>query len=179
MVSQSDLPSPRGPAALSAAVDVGRRGYRGPDPGGRGARPIGSAGMGLMKIAIVGAGAIGGYAGVKLALAGERVTFLARGANLEAIRSRGLKLILSRSEEHTSELQSPCNLVCRLLLDKKQRKRDTYHYGSPTNLRLPPQCTPAASAPSPSRRRRCAPARQPASYAPGEPDSCSRAVVHG
>src|SRR5688500_19681525 len=25
----------------------------------------------------------------------------------------------SRSEEHTSELQSPCNLVCRLLLDKK------------------------------------------------------------
>src|SRR5256885_10609030 len=26
-----------------------------------------------------------------------------------------------RSEEHTSELQSPCNLVCRLLLDKKER----------------------------------------------------------
>src|SRR5256885_4734603 len=28
-----------------------------------------------------------------------------------------------RSEEHTSELQSPCNLVCRLLLEKKQRRR--------------------------------------------------------
>src|SRR5256885_6471646 len=27
---------------------------------------------------------------------------------------------VSRSEEHTSELQSPCNLVCRLLLEKKQ-----------------------------------------------------------
>src|SRR5256885_4142626 len=27
---------------------------------------------------------------------------------------------LSRSEEHTSELQSPCNLVCRLLLEKKR-----------------------------------------------------------
>src|SRR5256885_7055079 len=27
----------------------------------------------------------------------------------------------SRSEEHTSELQSPCNLVCRLLLEKKHR----------------------------------------------------------
>ena len=26
-----------------------------------------------------------------------------------------------RSEEHTSELQSPCNLVCRLLLEKKKR----------------------------------------------------------
>src|SRR5256885_4268759 len=31
----------------------------------------------------------------------------------------------SRSEEHTSELQSPCNLVCRLLLEKK--KKTTYH----------------------------------------------------
>src|SRR5256885_11425959 len=29
--------------------------------------------------------------------------------------------IQSRSEEHTSELQSPCNLVCRLLLEKKNR----------------------------------------------------------
>src|SRR2546426_6847549 len=29
-----------------------------------------------------------------------------------------------RSEEHTSELQSPCNLVCRLLLEKKKKKRD-------------------------------------------------------
>src|SRR5256885_9568591 len=29
---------------------------------------------------------------------------------------------LSRSEEHTSELQSPCNLVCRLLLEKKKPK---------------------------------------------------------
>src|SRR5256885_5148422 len=30
------------------------------------------------------------------------------------------KLPWSRSEEHTSELQSPCNLVCRLLLEKKK-----------------------------------------------------------
>src|SRR5256885_4646058 len=30
-------------------------------------------------------------------------------------------LHLSRSEEHTSELQSPCNLVCRLLLEKKKK----------------------------------------------------------
>src|SRR3989454_8798648 len=29
---------------------------------------------------------------------------------------------LPRSEEHTSELQSPCNLVCRLLLEKKKKK---------------------------------------------------------
>src|ERR1022692_1294100 len=30
---------------------------------------------------------------------------------------------LNRSEEHTSELQSPCNLVCRLLLEKKKKKQ--------------------------------------------------------
>src|SRR2546426_3743208 len=29
----------------------------------------------------------------------------------------------NRSEEHTSELQSPCNLVCRLLLEKKKKNR--------------------------------------------------------
>src|SRR2546426_7007825 len=32
-------------------------------------------------------------------------------------------LVLKRSEEHTSELQSPCNLVCRLLLEKKKQKK--------------------------------------------------------
>src|SRR5256885_12617948 len=31
--------------------------------------------------------------------------------------------LLQRSEEHTSELQSPCNLVCRLLLEKKKKKQ--------------------------------------------------------
>src|SRR2546426_4454777 len=38
---------------------------------------------------------------------------------------RSVKRILEaagRSEEHTSELQSPCNLVCRLLLEKKKKK---------------------------------------------------------
>src|SRR2546426_5826360 len=34
----------------------------------------------------------------------------------------GRALGLGRSEEHTSELQSPCNLVCRLLLEKKKKR---------------------------------------------------------
>src|SRR5256885_4395482 len=34
----------------------------------------------------------------------------------------------SRSEEHTSELQSPCNLVCRLLLEKKKNINRHAHY---------------------------------------------------
>ena len=54
-----------------------------------------------MKIAIVGAGAIGGYLGAKLARAGEDVTFIARNRNLEAIRANGFRLILEDgSEEH-------------------------------------------------------------------------------
>jgi 2-dehydropantoate 2-reductase len=47
----------------------------------------------MMKIAVIGAGAIGGLVGARLALAGEDVTFLVRGANLEAIRNRGIRLI--------------------------------------------------------------------------------------
>src|SRR5579862_3125278 len=52
-----------------------------------------------MKIAIVGCGAIGGYVGAKLARAGEQVTFLVRGANLEALRAQGVKLIQPEGEE--------------------------------------------------------------------------------
>ena len=54
-----------------------------------------------MKIAVVGAGAIGGYLGAKLARSGEDVTFIARNRNLEAINARGFRLILEDgSEEH-------------------------------------------------------------------------------
>src|SRR2546426_8437237 len=36
---------------------------------------------------------------------------------------RPIREFQARSEEHTSELQSPCNLVCRLLLEKKKKRR--------------------------------------------------------
>ena len=52
-----------------------------------------------MKITIIGAGAIGGYVGVKLALAGEDVTFIVRGKNLEAIKQNGMKLIMNDGTE--------------------------------------------------------------------------------
>jgi 2-dehydropantoate 2-reductase len=55
-----------------------------------------------VKIAIIGAGAIGGYVGVKLALAGEDVTFMVRGANLSAIRENGMKLIMHDGTEHVA-----------------------------------------------------------------------------
>jgi 2-dehydropantoate 2-reductase len=55
-----------------------------------------------LKIAVIGAGAIGGYLGAKLALAGEDVTFLVRGANLQAIASTGVKLILADGTEQVA-----------------------------------------------------------------------------
>ena len=52
-----------------------------------------------MRIAVVGAGSIGGYLGALLSAAGDDVTFIARGANLEAIRSRGMKVVTEEGRE--------------------------------------------------------------------------------
>ena len=52
-----------------------------------------------MKICIFGAGAIGGYMGVKLAQAGADVSLVARGPHLEAMQQNGLKL-LKEGDEH-------------------------------------------------------------------------------
>src|SRR5256885_13088378 len=49
-------------------------------------------------------------------------------------KSRSPDYLRLRSEEHTSELQSPCNLVCRLLLEKK------HHEGLCRTARLSPRC---------------------------------------
>lgn len=53
-----------------------------------------------MNIAIVGAGAIGGLLGTRLALAGQRVTFIARNQNLAAINADGFTLIDESGERH-------------------------------------------------------------------------------
>ena len=45
-----------------------------------------------MRFAILGSGAVGGYFGAKLAHSGQQVTFIARGAHLEAIRAKGLEI---------------------------------------------------------------------------------------
>src|SRR5256885_9107080 len=51
------------------------------------------------------------------------------------LRHRGcLRHEDQRSEEHTSELQSPCNLVCRLLLEKKKKTQITTTHRSPTHI---------------------------------------------
>src|SRR3989454_9394395 len=66
--------------------------------------------------------------GKRCALPGEKVD-QGENAALRQHREReqqqecGEQVDDLRSEEHTSELQSPCNLVCRLLLEKKKKKK--------------------------------------------------------
>src|SRR2546426_4447061 len=52
----------------------------------------------------------------------NNVVLVAHGAEERGHRGRR-----QRSEEHTSELQSPCNLVCRLLLEKKKKSECNVH----------------------------------------------------
>jgi len=60
-----------------------------------------------MKIAVVGAGAIGGLLGARLSLAGEDVTFIARNKNLAAIGANGFRLIEEDgSERHASKARA-------------------------------------------------------------------------
>jgi 2-dehydropantoate 2-reductase len=53
-----------------------------------------------MKIAIFGSGGVGGYFGGRLAAAGTDVTFIARGAHLEALRARGLRIVSPKGDVH-------------------------------------------------------------------------------
>ena len=70
-------------------------------------RPAQSKNEYAMRIATMGSGGLGGYYGGKLARAGEDVTFIARGAHLEAIRADGLTVKLpsgGRSSHSTPRL---------------------------------------------------------------------------
>src|SRR5438046_283779 len=53
-----------------------------------------------MRIAIVGAGGVGGYFGGRLAAAGADVSFLARGAHLAAMRAQGLRIESPKGNVH-------------------------------------------------------------------------------
>jgi 2-dehydropantoate 2-reductase len=59
-----------------------------------------------MRIAIVGSGGVGGYFGGRLAEAGADVTFLARGAHLDAMRARGLRILSPKGDVHLPHVQA-------------------------------------------------------------------------
>src|SRR5205807_8018720 len=76
-----------------------------------------------------------------------RVNFGCEGACCWAWHSVYRTRELRRSEEHTSELQSPCNLVCRLLLEKKKHTKILCR-----PWRHAPDCTPQANHVAEARR---------------------------
>jgi len=59
-----------------------------------------------MHIAIVGSGGVGGYLGARLKLAGHDVAMLARGANLAALRARGIRLKGAMGEAETGPMRA-------------------------------------------------------------------------
>src|SRR5256885_11222062 len=70
----------------------------------------------------------GGFAGARVDVIARRARINKRMlyhyfGNKEKLFREVLRRKIQRSEEHTSELQSPCNLVCRLLLENKRHDR--------------------------------------------------------
>lgn len=59
-----------------------------------------------MKIAIVGSGGVGGYFGARLAASGQDVTFIARGAHLQAMQKKGLKVLSALGDVHLPEVKA-------------------------------------------------------------------------
>jgi 2-dehydropantoate 2-reductase len=59
-----------------------------------------------MRIAIVGSGGVGGYFGARLAAAGTDVTFIARGAHLQAMRARGLRVDSPKGDVHLTRVKA-------------------------------------------------------------------------
>jgi 2-dehydropantoate 2-reductase len=96
-----------------------------------------------MRIAVIGAGAVGGYYGARLAQAGHDVAFMARGTNLDVLRTRGLAIASSlgdatvavTAEEDASRI-GPVDLV--LFAVKTYSTRGALHH-------LPPLLGPRTS----------------------------------
>lgn len=59
-----------------------------------------------MKIAVMGSGGVGGYFGGRLAAAGQDVTFIARGAHLQAMLDHGLKIISPLGDAHVENVKA-------------------------------------------------------------------------
>src|SRR5256885_9489856 len=67
----------------------------------------------------------GSRKGSPLACANTGMDIVSAATRHSALRCDADQRVM-RSEEHTSELQSPCNLVCRLLLEKKNASHDSF-----------------------------------------------------
>jgi len=88
----------RGPRYPELAVNI--------DHGGVRLQPDVFDSIRLVKIAVFGTGGVGGYFGARLAAAGADVAFVARGAHLEALRTRGLRLESPRGHLHLERVNA-------------------------------------------------------------------------
>src|ERR1017187_10682471 len=89
------------------------------------ARPVGSAPSTSRRIRRNRSGV--GFTPVNIAWFTHVDTLASTLASLAVVCTRGYSWFRYRSEEHTSELQSPMYLVCRLLLEKKITQKDSAH----------------------------------------------------
>src|SRR2546430_9140201 len=83
----------------------------------------------------------------------------------------------NRSEEHTSELQSQSNLVCRLLLEKKKKTTPQIAVSAPTLTPLPSVIAPRSRPPQPPHTSTCATPYPNARPTPATPTTSPR-VAH-
>src|SRR5215467_6944009 len=114
-------------AALAASLWVTRRSWKNPrDKRSLLFAPLLIAGAYLATLAWAGHAAAGEGVERDIQVTSDLVHLLAAGAWVGALPALLAMLRTAspptRSEEHTSELQSPCNLVCRLLLEKKKKQ---------------------------------------------------------
>src|SRR5207249_2307379 len=113
-------PGARQPTRITVACRQGRvagQTTRGADPSVLGdvcgAQALCERGAGVrretMRIAVIGSGGVGGAFGAALAQAGADVTFLARGAHLEAMRANGLRIASPRGDMHINPCKATDN----------------------------------------------------------------------
>src|SRR2546427_9000846 len=98
----------------------------------------------MKRVCIIGCGSIGSLYAAHLARVTETWAYVRRAEHARALNEHGISVTgshefhaklraandpaeMPRSEEHTSELQSQSNLVCRLLLEKKKKKKYNQH----------------------------------------------------
>ena len=108
-----------------------------------------------MKFAILGSGAVGGYYGAKLARAGHDVTFIARGAHLDAIRRDGL-LVKSPLGDFTVQARAesdPADAPAAQLIATVITKSIS-SAASGTNAQASPYAVPTLLAPPPPSGKR-------------------------
>lgn len=90
-----------------------------------------------MRIAIIGAGGVGGYFGARLQAAGSDVAFVARGAHLGALRERGLRVESPKGDLHLAHVQATDNPATLGVVDAVLLTVKMYDLDAASRLLMP------------------------------------------